>query len=318
MKDYYKILGVDKKSTQDDIKKAYRKLSKKYHPDVNGGDDVKFKEIVEAYETLGDDKKRNQYDNPNPFSGKGGNPFSDFMNHFNNQHRRQSRPQKIVNVDVSPKESYIGGYKEITFKNKHKCNLCAGTGGKKNICQRCEGVGSLRQKVGTGFMTQIIDTQCPQCAGSGKIIIEPCTSCFGTGGKEKFETIKINIPKSANSGESLRVTGKGDYHNNFGYGDVVFKIRVVPQDGFEKINNDLVYIKNVNYKDVFLISDINIPHPDGDLNIKLPKKFETNKPLRVKGKGYLTGNHIGDFYIKLNIIYEEMSVEEKEKLKDIF
>jgi molecular chaperone DnaJ len=310
MKDYYKILGVDKKSTQEEIKKAYRKLSKKYHPDINDGKDEKFKEVAEAYEILSDEKKRKSYDNPNHFKGNFHNPFSDFMNDFMGQQRKntnQNRPKKIINVDITPLESYHGYSKKVTYKNKHKCDLCAGTGGKKNVCQTCNGVGSLRQKVGTGFFTQVIERQCEKCIGTGKIIIEPCVSCFGNGTKEKYESLNIKIPKSVSSGENLRINNKGDYYDNFGYGDVIFKLNVINQEGFEKINNDLVYTKNITLSDLIRPNQILIPHPDGDLNIKLPSEFETIKPLRIKGKGYQLNNIKGDFFIKLNFVYNGIS-----------
>jgi len=320
MKDYYKILGVDKKSTQDDIKKAYRKLSKKYHPDINNGDDTKFKQISEAYETLGDVGKRKKYDSPNtqnnPFN-YGGNPFSDFMNGFRRQQKR-NRPNKVIKVDITPIESYRGGSKNITFKNKHKCDLCAGTGGKKNTCQTCGGSGTTIRKVGTGFFTHVTQTQCNECLGTGKIVIEPCVSCFGVGSKEKFESINVNIPKSVSDNENLRLVEKGDYYGDIGYGDVILNIRIIESDGFEKIGNDLIYTKNLNLLELLNMDEMIIPHPDGDINIKIPESFQTNKPLRIKGKGYISNNN-GDFYIKINMIYKKLNIEDKkdiiEKLK---
>ena len=191
MKDYYKILGVDKKSTKDEIKKAYRSLSKKYHPDVNPDGDEKFKEIAEAYEVLSDDTKRHQYDNPNPFGnmnmGGGFNPFEDFINNFNRGNQQQMRrgPDKKIKIQLSPIESYFGINKPITYQTNHSCQSCAGSGGKKTQCEDCKGTGNIRRKVGTGFFTQVIDTPCIKCNGTGDIMIDACFNCGGTGVKQK-------------------------------------------------------------------------------------------------------------------------------------
>jgi molecular chaperone DnaJ len=317
MKDYYKILEVDKKSTKDDIKKAYRRLSKKYHPDVNPDGDEKFKEIAEAYEVLGDDDKRKQYDNPNPFNNMGGgfNPFEEF---FNRRNRKKQNIDKVINVNITPLESFKGLNKDITYQVNHSCNSCGGSGGKKKVCETCNGNGVLIKKVGTGFFTQVIETMCSNCNGLGSIIIDACLQCEGKGNKTKFEKININIPKGTDNGDFLRVRGKGDFSVTNGYGDLVLKIEMTKTDGYEKINNDLVYTKNITAFE-FLISDnINIPHPDGELNMKIPKNIETEKPLRLKGKGFNVKNLVGDYYVKLNVINTELTEDMVKKINDKF
>ena len=178
MKDYYQILNINKNASQGEIKKAYRKLSKQYHPDVNPQGEEKFKDIAEAYDILGDETKKKQYDNPNPF-GQGGNPFDMF-----NQQRRQKNPKlkiRVMRVTLTPEESFKGVDKELTYKSKVSCELCAGTGGNKNTCTSCAGRGLHRQKMGTGFFTQDSGYTCPTCRGSGQIVIDPCMNCNGLG-----------------------------------------------------------------------------------------------------------------------------------------
>lgn len=320
MKDYYKILGVDKKSTKDEIKKSYRSLSKKYHPDVNPEGGEKFKEIAEAYEVLSDDNKRKEYDNPNPFKNmRGGfNPFGDMFNGFqnrNNTQRTNPNTDTILNLNITPVESYLGSKKEVTYQTKHSCNSCAGSGGKSNLCNQCGGHGKIKIKTGTGFFTHIVETNCNECNGSGRIIIDACFDCGGSGNKTVFEKINVNIPKGSDNGDFLRVKGKGNFSSRYGYSDLVLQIQMTKSnDGFEKIGNDLVYNLRIDLYDFIINDSVTIPHPDNQLNIKIPKGIETDKPLRLKGKGYNLGNLIGDYYIKLNIVNNEFTEEMKDNI----
>lgn len=314
MKDYYKILGVNKNANQDEIKKAYRKLSKQFHPDVNPEGEDKFKEVVEAYDTLSDENKRKQYDNPNPF-GRGGNPF-DMFNDMMNQKRQRSKPKakdKIVKVDLSPEESYKGVEKEITYKSKISCEVCTGTGGKKNLCGTCNGHGVLQQQVGTGFFTQVVETQCHSCRGKGHIVIDPCLSCSGEGSIDKFNTVRINIPKGVDSGDFLRVSGKGDFINGL-QGDLLLQISL-SKTNFEKMGNDLIYYLHISPVDLIVNSNVQIKHPDGDLEISIPDTLNSEKPLRIKSKGFVTNKGIGNFYIKVNVVNRQITSEDREKLK---
>jgi molecular chaperone DnaJ len=316
MKDYYKILGVDKKSTKDEIKKAYRSLSKKFHPDVNPEGGERFKQIAEAYDVLSDDKKRQQYDNPNPF-GNRGNPFEDIFNGFNQQRRKPEAKNKVIKIQVTPLESYFGVNKPVTFQNNTTCNTCAGSGGKKNLCQTCKGSGNIRQKIGSSFFTQVIDTPCVKCNGTGHIMIDPCFNCGGIGVKQNIEQIGVDIPKNINNGDHLRIKGKGDYTPNIGYGDLILQVEVINEDGFEKINNDLIYTKKVTLSDLLLNKPILLPHPDGDLNLRIPLNTELIKPLRLRGKGYKSQNYVGDFYIKINVINADIDDNTKKEILDI-
>jgi len=302
MKDYYKILEVEENASDDDIKKSYRTLSKKYHPDVNPDGSEKFKEIAEAYEILGDKTKRQQYDHSknNPYAGT---PFQDiFSSMFAQQNpnfrQRKSAPDKIIKLQVSPIESYKGAEKTLYYVRDLNCNICNGSGGDQQICTTCNGAGFQIKTFGTGFMVQQVRTQCQSCGGRGYTLIHKCYYCDGRGTKPHSNEVKITLPIGVDSGQFLKLQNLGDYrHGEFG--DLIVQVDVIPKDGYEKINNDLVYTLFLSLdeiqKDKFLI-----PHPDGNLNMDAPKVFDTSKPLRLRGKGYVGG----DMYVKLNVRFE--------------
>jgi len=311
MKDYYQILNINKNASQGDIKKAYRKLSKQYHPDVNPQGEEKFKDIAEAYDILGNETKKKQYDNPNPF---GGNPF-DMFNQQRTQQRRPKIKDKVMRVTLSPEESFKGLDKELTYKSKVSCELCVGTGGDKKGCTSCAGRGVHRQKMGTGFFTQVVESTCPTCRGTGQIVINPCMNCQGEGAIDKFKNIKVTIPKSVDNGDFLRVNGKGDFINGI-QGDLLVQINMI-KSKYEKVGKDLVFNLNISPIDMLINKTFRVSHPDGDLDINLPKNLSTEKPLRVKSKGFVTQNGIGDFYIKVGVTNKTISDEDKLKLKDL-
>ena len=314
MKDYYQILGVSRDASQDDIKKAYRKLSKQYHPDVNPEGADKFKEIGEAYGVLSDGNKRQQYDNPNPFGGGGGS-MEDFFNMFNqqqNQQRQRRRPQapdKVLNINIDPVESYLGVERELNYQVRTSCGGCQGTGGDREVCNTCQGHGRVRQKFGNGVFAQVVDTDCPQCQGEGFNIINPCHSCGGQKTKPSFTNVRVNIPQNVDSGDFLRLAGKGDFYPNRGVGDLILKVNMVKGKGFEKVNSDLVYHHKVTVNDFLSMKSLEVPHPSSKINIPLPEVLDTEKPLRVRGKGFKIQNVTGDLYIRLSVIREE-SLEE--------
>jgi molecular chaperone DnaJ len=303
MKDYYKILEVEENASEEDIKKSYRTLSKKYHPDVNPNGEEKFKDIAEAYETLGDKTKRQQYNTlkNNPYAGT---QFQDIFNTMfaqqNNPNFRQRKsvPDKIIKLQVTPIESYKGIEKTLYYVRDLGCNVCNGSGGDQQICTVCNGVGFQVKQFGTGFLVQQVRTQCQTCGGKGYTLIHKCYYCDGRGTKPHSNEVKVTLPVGVDSGQYLKLQDLGDYRNGES-GDLVVQIEVINKDGYEKINNDLIYNLTLNLdeiqKDKFLI-----PHPDGDLNMESPKVFDTSRPLRLKGKGYLGG----DMYVRLNVKFE--------------
>jgi len=293
---YYDVLGVKENSDQDTIKKAYRTLAKKHHPD-KGGNDETFKKVSEAYDVLGDENKRQHYDNQrkNPFGDMGGgfNPFGDMFNMFGGQQRRRGAPEKVIDVMVTTIESYLGSDKEILYKRKHMCGDCNGSGGERNHCNVCNGSGVVVQKMSNGMMVQMIQTVCNHCNGQGFIYIKTCNTCRGNCSVEKNENIKIKLPHGIDDGQFLRLQGKGDFHNGI-YGNLVVRIKVIPENNFEKFGNDLIYNKFLNLDDIKKDSFI-LPHPNGELSVKFPPVFDSSVPLRVKSKGF----NGGELYIKL-------------------
>ena len=302
MKDYYKILEVEEKASQDEIKKSYRRLAAQYHPDRNPQGEEKFKEIAEAYETLGNPDKRTEYDNRgnNPFQGTAYEQmFSQmFGGGGSQQPKRKSAPDKIVRVQINPIESYKGEEKTIQYMKDTHCNVCSGAGGEQQKCVSCNGQGFFMKSFGTGFMTQQVRSACPTCGGRGYTLVHKCYGCDGRGTKQNAADLRFMIPKGVDSGQYLKIERAGDFKNGE-YGDLVIQIEVVPKDGFEKFNNDLIYNLFLNLEDLKK-DKYNIPHPDGELRIDSPKTFDTSKPLRLRGKGY----NGGDMYLKLNVKFE--------------
>ena len=305
MKDYYKILEVEEKASQQDIKKSYRTLSKKYHPDINPEGSEQFKNIAEAYDTIGNPEKRAQYDQTknNPFANNGGSSFEDIFNQMFNRGnpqraRGKSVPDKVVKVFIDPIESYQGIEKKIQYVKDTQCGGCNGTGGQQQTCTGCNGAGFQIKTFGTGFMVQQIRQSCVSCGGRGYTLVHKCQTCNGHGTKSEVSTVNFKLPKGVDSGQFLKLENFGDFRQGE-IGDLVIQIELIEKDGFEKINNDLIY--NL-FLDLEGIKDdkLKVPHPDGDLMLGQPKIFDTSKPLRLKGKGY----NGGDMYVKLNVKFE--------------
>jgi molecular chaperone DnaJ len=325
MKDYYKILGVEETATQDEIKKVYRKLSKQFHPDVNPEGEEKFKEIVEAYDHIGDENKRSEYDvkRKNPFASMGGNPF-DIHSMFEQmmgqtRQQRQRAPDKVISLDISCIESYFGVKKEINILTNNRCKPCDGSGGSKKVCDTCNGNGFIIQVFGTNMFSHQVQQQCPVCLGSGTLITKACVSCNGAGLTKENEKINVNIPANVDNGDFLRVQGKGDFNiTTRNKGDLILKVNLINVDDFEKIGVDLVFHKKITPIELVLDDTMLIKHPDGDISIKIPKELNSDKPLRIMNKGYKTPNGIGNFFIKLSVEKKsELDQETKNKIKKL-
>lgn len=298
MDNFYNTIGVNETATQDEIKKAYRKLAIEHHPD-KGGDENKFKKISEAYDTLGDEIKRSQYDNQrqNPFNNMGGggfNPFEDLFKGAFHTQRRRTVPDKIIEVQISALESFIAGDKVISYSRQHMCNDCVGQGGDRDTCNVCNGDGFIVQKIGGSMFSQVVRQTCNKCKGNGFSYKKTCGTCHGQTTRSETESIKIKLPHGIDDGQFLRLQGKGDYKDGM-YGNLVIRVKVISENNFEKLGDDLIY--NAYFDLDGLRSDnLEIPHPQGNISIKLPTQFDTSKPLRVKSKGY---NNVGDMFVKL-------------------
>lgn len=309
MENYYSVLGVDENSTQDEIKQKYKKLVKENHPD-KGGDEEKFKKISTAYNTIGDENKRKQYDQQknNPFSnmnGFGGVSMEDMINNmFGGNRMQQNRVNNdtVIDLNIGALESFIGGKKTFSYKRKDKCNNCNGNGGDKKICNNCGGQGFTVKQMGTGMFIQIIQVACGVCEGLGKINIKACYVCGGQGTKNELNTIDVKLPHGIDDGQFLRLQGLGDYKNG-GYGNLVVRIRAINEGNFEKFGSDLIYNAFLNIED-FQKGIIEIPHPDGRISVKFTNNIDTSVPLRVKGKGFRNQQQ-GDLLINQYLKYSK-------------
>jgi molecular chaperone DnaJ len=322
MKDYYSVLGVTETSTQDEIKKSYRKLSKQYHPDVNPDGDEKFKEIAEAYENIGDEKKRKDYDfkRKNPFANMGGGfDINSMFDQMVNMNKPKRGPDKVIPLDITVIESYFGVKKELDLNIAKKCQPCDGAGGEKRICETCKGHGVVVQVFGTGMFKQQIQTNCPTCNGYGSVLINACQKCSGMGVNRTNEKIQVSIPPNVDNGDFLRLSNKGDYHppvkNN---GDIILKVNLLNDNKYQKMGIDLIYTKMMGPLSLMLDKTFFVDHPDGELSINTPTVINTEKPLRIVNKGFKTNEGNGNFYIKVVIEKNiDLNDEVKQKIKNI-
>lgn len=321
-RDYYEVLGVEKGASGDEIKKSYRKLAMKFHPDRNPDDkaaEEKFKEAAEAYEVLGDDDKRKRYDQyghagvegmghagggfgsmEDIFSafgdifgggggGGGGSIFDSFFGGGGGQ-RRRGGPQPGANLrmalEVDFKEAAFGCSKTIDLNRNELCGTCGGTGAKKGTgpttCPTCGGAGAVRQ--GQGFF--VVQTTCPTCQGTGKIIKDPCTTCRGTGFEKNKTTIKLRIPAGIESGSRLRVSGEGDPSKSGGpRGDLYVDIAVREDPFFERHGNDVACRVPVTYPQAALGAELEVPTLESKAKLKVPAGTQPGTILRMRGQG---------------------------------
>ena len=338
--DYYEILGVSKDASQDDIKKAYRKMAMKYHPDQNPDDkdaEKKFKEAQEAYDVLSDENKRNNYDKFGDPKG-GGNPFDggmtmeDFMEEMfggasRTKSKRKKGANKTINMSLSLEDIFSGITKTIKYNKKVRCNSCNGEGG-ENIknCGVCQGSGVriTVQETPMGMIRQ--QTLCSNCSGEGKIIKDPCSTCNGDGVVNESIKQTIDIPKGVMNGHSLIQKGGGDESKSGISGDLVINILEKEHDRFSRSGNNLYYKLNVNYEDLVLGKEkTKVKTIEGtDVLIDIPSYSEPGNNLKVAKKGlYSFQNQSirGDMIIQLDINMpnsdNDITKEEKEKLKEI-
>lgn len=300
---YYEILGVEENASQDDIKKKYRQLAKENHPDTGGNEEL-FKKISTAYDILGDEQKRQTYDQQrkNPYGGSFN--FNDVFNSmFGNRQNSNQRPVHTSNitVNIGALNSYKGGKHTLSFRRQAACDPCKGTGGDKTICNFCSGTGNVVKQFGNGSFFQMMQVACETCQGRGFFMVNPCFLCNGSGAKTEMKTLDISLPHGVDNGQFLRMTGMGDFRNGL-YGDLIVRVELKPQDGFDKVGNHLVYNAFMSLEDLNSGS-INVPHPDGELNIKLPKNIDTSIPLRVKSKGFKLES-VGDLIVNQYIKYQ--------------
>ena len=330
-RDFYDVLGVNKNASPEELKSAYRKLAVKHHPDKNPGDKAaedKFKEASEAYGILSDQEKKQNYDNfghaafegggrqSGGFSGGfGGADFSDifedFFGDFGGGGRSRSRRSTSnrgsdlrYDLSITLEEAYKGKKQDIKFSTTEKCETCKGNGSKPGSspdrCTICGGNGKVRSN--QGFFT--VQQTCPQCAGSGEEITNPCNNCSGQGSKQASKKISVTIPKGVDDGTRIRLAGKGEAGTKGGAsGDLYLFINVNSHDLFKRSDENLFFEFPISIADAALGTTIEIPTIDGGkAKIKIPDGTQNGKQFRLKGKGmpYMRGSGNGDLYVQVN------------------
>ncbi len=350
-RDYYEVLGVDRNADDATLKKAYRQLAKKYHPDMNPGDkeaEAKFKEATEAYGVLSDPDKRRQYDQFGhaafenggggaggfggfDFSGDMGDIFGDiFGDLFGGGGRRRANngPMKGANlrasVNIMFQEAITGCDKELEITLKDPCTKCNGTGAKPGTspetCKKCNGSGQvvMTQQSMFGMVRNV--TVCPDCQGTGKIIREKCPDCRGTGFTSSRKKIQVSIPAGIDDGQSIRIRDKGEPGTNGGpRGDLLVEVRVARHAIFQREDMNIFSTADISFAQAALGGTIRIPTVDGDVEYEVKPGTQPNTRIRLKGKGVpsLRNRSVrGDHYVTLNLkVPTNLSSESKEALR---
>ncbi|MEQ4936074.1 molecular chaperone DnaJ [Proteus terrae] len=338
-RDFYEVLGLSKAADEKEIKRAYKRLAMKYHPDRNQGDkesEAKFKEIKEAYEILSDAQKRAAYDQyghaafeQGGFGGQGGGGFgggADFGDIFGDVFgdifgggRRQQRAARgsdlQYNMDLTLEEAVRGVAKEIRIPTLETCDKCHGSGAKEGTsaetCSTCHGAGQVHLR--QGFFT--VQQACPTCHGRGKVIKEPCSKCHGDGRVERSKTLSVKIPAGVDTGDRIRLSGEGEAgENGAPAGDLYVQVHVRQHHIFERDGNNLYCEVPINFAIAALGGEIEVPTLDGRVKLKIPAETQTGKMFRMKGKGVksVRSSSIGDLMCRV-VVETPVKLNEKQK-----
>ena len=340
-RDYYEVLGLDKNASEDDIKKAYRKLAKQYHPDLHPGDkecEEKFKELNEAAQVLSDPEKRKKYDqfgfaafDPNAGFGEGGAGFGDFggfggfggfgdifgdlgdiFGFGSGSGARRNGPMRgesvRVGVTLSFEEAAFGCKKDITVGRVEECPDCKGTGcapgTTAETCPDCHGTGSVRTTKRTPFGMVQSSGPCPKCGGSGKIIHSPCPACRGKGAVRRNKKISVNIPAGIDDGQTISLKGQGNAGANGGpAGDLLVTVAVRESGKFERDGTNVLSAVTVSFAQAALGDDLQVDTIDGPVKLTIPEGTQPGSVFRLRGKGipFLRGSGRGDQYVTVNV-----------------
>jgi len=323
--DFYDVLGVDRRASPGDLKKAYRKLAMKYHPDRNQGDaeaESKFKEVSEAYDILSDDEKREAYDrfghaafqNSGAGAGFDGNfgssfadvfddLFGDFMGGGRQRRGGNNRGADLrYNMDITLEEAFTGKSAKITIPTTAVCDGCSGSGSESgsqpSTCDACQGHGKVRSQ--SGFFT--VERTCPNCGGAGQVITNPCKQCGGTGRMEKEKTLSVNIPKGVEDGTRIRLSGEGEAGMRGGtQGDLYIFLSLQPHEFFQRDGSNIYCRVPIPMTTATLGGEVNVPTLDGGrVTVNLTEGTQTGRQFRLQGKGMpqMRGRGEGDMYVQ--------------------
>ncbi len=351
-RDYYEVLGVNKGATGDEIKKAFRKMSKKYHPDLNPGDkkaEESFKEVNEAYQVLSDDEKRQRYDQfghagVDGNAGFGGGGFGGFdmgdfgdifgdifgggFGGFGGGRSRRNSPRRGSDlteyISLTFMEAAFGCKKKVNITKTETCDECHGTGAKKGTqpvtCSHCNGTGQIQQRRQTMFGFSNVITECPMCHGKGKIIKEACSACRGTGNVRKNKTVEVNIPAGIDNDQVMRIGGAGNSGINGGpAGDLQLVIRVKPDEIFKRDGFDVNVTFPISFTQAALGATLKVPTIHGVVEYELPEGTQPNARFRLRGKGIpvLNGRGNGDQYVTVTVeVPKNLNAKQKELLRE--
>ena len=351
-RDFYEVLGVKKGASEDELKKAYRKLAKENHPDLHPGDkecEARFKEINEAYEVLSDPDKRAKYDqfghaafDPSQgFGGGGGfggfegfggfgDIFSDIFGGgfgFGGGGRNPNAPRKGDNlratVNIKFEEAAFGVKKDVFVSKIEQCHDCKGTGCAEGttaeVCPDCKGTGSVKTTQRTPFGMVQSTGQCPKCKGRGKIIHTPCKSCRGVGSVRRQHKVTVSVPAGIDDGQTISLRGQGNAGINGGpAGDLLITVLVQPHARFERDGASILLEQEVSFAQAALGSEIEVPTLDGKVKLNIPEGTQPGSVFRLKGKGvpYLRANGRGDQFVTVKVaVPKNMSSAQKEALR---
>ena len=341
-RDYYEVLGVSKSATDDEIKKAYRGLAKKYHPDVSqeANAEAKFKEVQEAYEVLSDSTKRSQYDqfghqanNPNfgggGFSGQGFD-FNDIFSAFFGGGSRQSqdpRSRRRKGADIQKRmsitfeESIFGKKEKIKVPVYDECHTCHGTGAENpkdiHTCSRCRGTGTVVMETQTLFGRTQTRTTCPNCGGTGKEITHKCPTCNGEGVERVTKDVEIKVPEGIETGQQIRLEGFGNKGSNGGdNGDLYIVFEVKPSDTFIREGDDIIVIQPITFSQAALGCEIEVPTVYGNVMLKVPSGTQNDAKFRLRSKGApnVRTKMKGDQHVIISVVTPTKLTSEQRKI----